>query len=175
MPTDHELPFAAPTDFELPFLDSAVAADEANGDALLDPLTGELIELTANSLIDAFERLDRHAKHVNAGLYEIRRELLKLAQGDAKTRRLRHADGRTLVLTMPAESFDQAQLKSCWNAYPNLRDELLRVERLAVNLVNWKKAAATTGDPAWMNCVKMIESARRPATAPPSVRLEQSR
>lgn len=153
---DHDLPFAT----------------EATGDALIDPLTGELIELTADQLIDAFERLDRHAKHVNAGLYEIRRELLKLAQGDAKTRRLRHADGRTLVLTLPGESWDQSKLKEVANSYPELAKEFLRIEKYAVNILAYKKAANTTSTDAYMNAVKMIRDACRPSTAPPTVRIE---
>lgn len=141
---------------------------------LIDPTTGEIVNLTdPDELIDAYERIDRHADKLDAAAFVIRQSLAKLTDGQttAKTRRVQ-GRRRKAKLEMPDQNWEQSILKECWNSYPSLRDQCLRIGKIDVKAREWAKLAETAGSPDVETFRDMVRSAMRPATALPTVKVE---
>ena len=142
---------------------------------ILDPITGELMSPTdINALLDSYERLDREDRRIVAAKMLIRAAIGDLAVLPQKTQRLRGVR-LTAVVERPDSTWDQSQLRAAWAQFPELRDEVLRIESLGVKRREFAKWRATTGDKSFADLTQMIAQAERPATGPPRVRIEEVR
>lgn len=151
----------------------------SESESILDPITGELVDVNdADSLIDAYQRLDAHDKEVYAAKRAIKLAIAALTTGEAKTRRVRGESGRNAVVTMPDDSWDQSKLKEAWNSYPKFRDEFLAISELRVQMREFKKTLNTSSsDEAFSQFQKMLIAANKGPSpgATPSVKIEEAR
>lgn len=163
-------------------LDEAKPDDKGDGDGnetqeaalIMNPLTGSLcntndIDSMLVAVVDAKKQLD------DLKCFEelLRRRLGELADGTAKTRRVR---GKVYVgkLEMADDGWDQTILKEAWNSYPQLRDEFLKIGTISVKMVEFKKLAQmSTDDVAFRSFKSMLEASVRPATGAPRVTMEK--
>jgi hypothetical protein len=139
---------------------------------IICPLTGEIVDTSdPDQLIDCFERL----KEADAQIFDAKRRvqfaLAALTEGDAKTRRVRGRRRRAKI-EMPDNGWSQSILKEAYHAYPQFRDELLRIDSVGVKAREFKKAVNETGPDDWSTFRNMIASAEQPATATPRVTVE---
>lgn len=142
---------------------------------IMNPLTGELINT------DDIDALIAAAIEVKSLLVELRffgqnlrNKALELSEGDKKTRRLR---GKTMTAKLencgsvyPVGSI----LKEAWLSYPQYREQYMRIDNIALKLVEFNKLAqTTTDDKAFQSFKDMLEravSTGSPVT--PSITLE---
>lgn len=144
-----------------------------NPTIIVCPETGESIaEDDIDGLINLVVRMKRIKANVEEADFRARQALAKLApEATTKTRRVqgRHA---VAVLEFPSTAFNQSMLKEIWNSYPNLRDQVLRLESIGVKRTEWKKLQATTGHPDLEQVKKMLAAAEFETHRPPSVKVE---
>lgn len=148
--------------------------DETTTD-LIDPTTCEVIAATdPDALIDALERIRGRKSELAAAERSIIEAIYtQVSNLDGKTRRLRGARRRCKI-TLPDASWDQPALKFIWEQYPQYRGELLRVERVGVNIREYRKALNEVGRPDFQECVRAIVNAERQPTGLPSVAIEEN-
>ena len=117
--------------------DEPAATEDSGGlqdGDIVDPTTGEIVDPTdADSLIDSFDRLKKQIDKLCQIKDTVRDRLVAMTTGDAKTRRVA-GKRRRVAVEMPSDNYDNSILKEAWNSYPGLRDEYLRVERIAPKL-----------------------------------------
>ena len=153
----------------------ATVADvmEAGPDEIQSPLDGELVDVTdIDALISLYERVDQFDKQCFRCKQLIREALGNLTEGDAKTRRVQ-GEQRKAKLEFPSDNWDQSILREAFQSYPQYRDEFLRIEKLAPRLRDVRKLINTTGSDALNTFRDMVVGARRPSTAPPTLKIEQ--
>lgn len=149
-------------------------SDELRELELTDPLTGEIVDpKDVDQLAEALQRCSAELDRLHRWHWVLRKHIAEHApDSDTKTRRVRGRRYR-LVLTYPDSCWDQSILKEAWNAYPQYRDQLLRIERIAVKKRELRKARNESGPPDWELFRKMILDAERPSNAPPTVKIEE--
>lgn len=141
-------------------------------DGIINPLTGEIVSRQdADGLIDVFDQI----KAVNDRLYAVKLELqhalYALTTGDAKTRRVQ-GKRRKAKVERPDDGFDQSILKEVWNSYPDLRDQVLKIDAIGVKKREYDKLINTSGDPS-IECFRdMISKANRGPSGTPRVTVE---
>src|SRR5262245_37265124 len=136
------------------------------------PLTGDTAE---TSDLDALARL--YSANLDLLLklraldYNLRLAIAQLAQGEGRTRR---AVGKDVIVRVetPGPDWDQATLKSLWQAGGVWAEKLLRVSQVAVNQTELNKLDQAGGTPEFIDFMAHLKSARRPASAPPRVVVE---
>lgn len=141
----------------------------------IELVDGEVIDATdPDAVIDAYEQIEALDRKVYAVKVQLKQALAVLSTGEAKTRRV-GGKRRLVVLTMPSAGWNQSVLKEAWNAYPALRDELLRVDAIAVKAREFGKAKETSKptDPAWEMMRNMIAGAETPPSGNPTVKIEK--
>lgn len=136
---------------------------------------GEIVDLhDADALISAYEKIDKIDSQVYAVKAQLKQALGALTEGDKKTRRVA---GRTrvAVITMPSGSWNNSKLKEAWNAYPQLRDQYLRIDSVAVKAVefNKTKSMAVVDNPPLETFIAMVAAAEQPPSGNPSVKIEK--
>ena len=136
--------------------------------------TGELIDVTdADALIDHVN----HCRREVGKLMDLKRRceqaLTEMSDGDAKTRRIITAKGRTLKLEFPSATFQSALLLEAWNSYPDHRDTYLRIGTIAASRREINKLRETTGAIDFEQFKKMVLRAERESDAPPKVTIEK--
>lgn len=147
---------------------AAEAPEDPRDTHIIDLITGELIDnKSRDDLIEAWERLAGKFDE----LYDYRRELIASLNQfvEPKGKRTQYVRGKTrkMKVTLPDRKFDQSQLKEAFNSYPKYRDEMLRIDRLAVKLTEFKKAIKTSGEKDWSMFRDMVKEAEQPPTANP--------
>ena len=125
-----------------------------------------------DELIDCLERVNKHDSRIYACKQHIRMALAKLAEGEAKTRRVR-GKRRRAKLEFPGSSWNQSILKEAWNSYPSLRDQALRIGTVDVRAREFAKIRNESGPADFEQFKGMILSAEKPSTAPPTVTIEE--
>lgn len=142
---------------------------------ITDPLTGNVVAVgDIDGLADLFEKLVAVEDRIFLAKRDIKSALLawtSLEGIDTKTRRIR-GTRRRIKLEMPGPGWEQSILKEAWNAYPVLRDELLRVEKIAVKLREFGKVSNEAGPADFQQFVAMVKSAERSPSGMPSVSVE---
>jgi len=139
---------------------------------IIDPTTGEVIDpANADSLIDAYERIKEKNDICYSVLLSIRHAMASLTVGDAKTRRIQ-GKRRKAKLEMPSDSWEQAKLREAWNEYPDLRDQVLKIDTIGVRMTEYKKLVNTAGDATVEEFRDVITSANRGPTGSPTVKIE---
>lgn len=153
--------------------ESADASTDDPTQEFIDPLTGEVIDLTdADALIDCFERIKAQDSAIYVAKQIVQRAIANLSEGTAKTRRVRGHRRRAKV-EMPDAGWDQSKLKEAYNAYPQFRDELLSISSLRVKLREFKKVVNEKG-PEDFQCFKgIVQAAELPPSGTPRVTVEQ--
>lgn len=142
-------------------------------DALLHPLTGELLEDDTDLL---WEQYEESAEMIRR-LYDFKARLaVRLAAkttGEAKTRFINRHDQPRIKVEFPSDSFRQDIVREAWNAYPQFREPYLRIATLAVNLVEYKKLINEAGTPDFMMFRKILMDANQGPKGLPRISLEQ--
>lgn len=147
---------------------------EAVNSELLDPVTGECIDLSdPDAIIDAWEATSRALETLHSYKSALTKRLDEMAQaGDGKTKRLR-GQRRQVKIVAADDSYNQSILKEAYHAYPAFRDEFLRIDSLALKLREWKKAVGTTGPADFESFKSLITSASRGPTHAPRIHIEE--
>lgn len=164
------------TDLDLDEPPPAASRTVSFGDAaeIFDPTNGELIDPTnADALIEAFVRIREFDSRLFAAKRAVQAALLALSDGDStsKTRRVRGRVHRA-KLTLPSDGWSQPLLKEAWHAYPQFRDEVLRIDAIGVKAREFAKFKNETGPEDWSQFKRMVEGASQPATAMPTITVE---
>ncbi len=138
------------------------------------PLTGEQMPINdIDALAMSYSRITDHINRVDATRQRIRQVFaMQAAEQTTKTRRVLGRDA-VVKLTMPDDSWDNGILKEAWNDFPDQRDRILRIERIAVQKREYAKVKDATGDDAMTALLGMVSDARRESTALPSVTIER--
>ena len=161
----------SPADLQ-PLDPSGPIVDDHDGPELLDPTTGELIALSdIDGLIDAYERIDKADRACYKAKLAIREAIFGHSEGTAKTRRVR-GKRRQVKLTMPSETWDQSMLREGYFAYPQFRDEFLRIVQLAPKMREYKKLVNTSGRPELETFRNILTKAERPPSGTPTLAIE---
>lgn len=151
------------------------AASESDATPHIIMPDGEAIDATdADALIAAYERIARMNDTVYAVTVQIKQALGAMTEGTAKTRRVA-GKSRVAVLTMPGNTWNNSKLKEAYNAYPQLREQYLRIESVAVKAVEFNKTRnmAVVDNPPLETFLSMVASAEQPASGNPSVKVEK--
>lgn len=140
---------------------------------IVDPLTGEVIDREdADALIDAFERINEHAKEVYAAKTDVASAIADLTSGDAKTRRVK-GQRRKAKVEMPSATWNQSKLKEAFNAYPQHRDDYLKIGSISPKLTPIKQMESTTGEKDFQMFRSLVLGAKREPTGAPRVTIEE--
>lgn len=97
--------------------------------------------------------------------------LLKMTSGDKKTRRIEGARRRAKI-ELASDSWDNKQLRAVWDKCPELRDRCLKIEKIGVQITEYKKLTGTTGTPELNKFVAAVVAANRGPTGTPTVTVE---
>lgn len=150
----------------------SILSQLANPTEVVDPW-GECISLTdPDSLIDAYERISNFDAKCFAVKQQIRQALGNLTEGDAKTRRVQ-GKRRKAKVEFPGTKWDQSKLKEAWNSYPQLRDQVLKIDTIGVKSTEYKKLVNTAGAPEVETFRNIVTSAASESDALPTVKVEQ--
>lgn len=154
---------------------ATVSADTSADAAIIDPTTGELVELhDVDQLIDCLERVEAHDRLIYSIKSQVKQAIAALAdrKDDAKTVRVR-GHRRRAKIEFPGTTWDNSKLKEAWHSYPNLRDQALRIEKIAPMLREVNKMRGESGPPDFEQFKRMILGAEKPSTANPTVTIEE--
>ena len=139
----------------------------------VSPIDGQVIDITnVDELADAFELANLANDTLQRWRGVLKERLAALREGDQKTQRVR-GQRRIVKITGPSEKIDNTILKEAWNSYPDLRDEFLRIEKIAIKKREFAKAAVTSGTDSFNNFVGMIRSAISEPTSLSTVTIEK--
>lgn len=125
-----------------------------------------------DDLVTLYETMQREYKQLESQLHTIRQLLTAMSMGDKKTRRLQ-GKSRRVKLTMPDDSWDQDALRSAWFDFPQYAEKALRIDRLSPRLIELKKWENMSGAKDFEVCKKLVLGARRPASRPASITIEE--
>lgn len=141
--------------------------------SIADPTTGELISITdVDELASALNRINRIVASMSAAQMEIRAAIAFLAQGEGQTLRVRGAKHRCRV-ELPDDHLEQSVLRSAWDKYPGIADQVLKVERIGLKKTEWKKWQNERGPLEFEQCKAEIKSAISPSMSIPKVTVEE--
>jgi hypothetical protein len=141
---------------------------------LLNPLTEAIIPPDdVDQMIDAYQEMKAFGDRLYAAQIAIRTKLAAITEGqtEAKTRRVQ-GRRRKAKIEMPSPGWDQSILKEAWNAYPQLRDQCLKIDTVGVKAREWKKLAETAGVPEVETFRDMIKAAVKPPKGVPTIEIE---
>lgn len=145
---------------------------------ILNPFDGEVIDLNAaesmdvDALLTLYERLDRINKQAYSVMIRVREKLASMTEGDAATRRVRGVR-RVAKVAMPSVSFESAALKSLWNEFPDLREQVLKIESIGVQMREYAKLVNTSSDDArFVEFRDKLTKACRGRVGTPSITIE---
>ncbi len=136
------------------------------------PIRGEVIGVdSADGLIDAFE----FVKAKEAELYACKRLIIaaldKLGTSEATTKRVQ-GERRRVKIEAPKIGWDQSKLKIVYEAFPELRDQALRIESVGVDKRKWDMVQRTSGPEVFEQFKGRIAEACKGPTGSPSVTIE---
>lgn len=101
--------------------------------------------LGIDDLADLLQKVRQQIEALRGTERQVVEQLAALATAGGRTRRLRGLKVR-LKIEMPDDAWDQARLRSLWHNYPHERGKALRIDRLGVNLVEYKKILGESGE-----------------------------
>ena len=140
---------------------------------LTDPFTTELIDTdNAAHLIDALERVKVRQESLAAWRLVIEEAIARKARHEAKTERV-CGQRRQVVVEFPGVDFDQATLKRLWTSRPDVAPQVLRIERVGVQLREYDKLHRMSGPAAFEEFRRELIAAERPSNRKPSIRIEK--
>lgn len=135
---------------------------------------GEIVDgADADWLIREYVRWDERYRMAGAARRQLAYALERLTKGEAKTRRVEGLKYRAKV-ELPADSYNQGKLRSAWNAYPKLRDRLLRIESLGVRKRELAKLVATAGPADLEQFTRMVAEANDGPRGTPRITVERA-
>lgn len=147
--------------------------------SIVDPFEGEIIDLNAaessdvDALITLYEKLDRINGQAYAVMLRIRERLANMAEGDAKTRRVR-GKNRVAKIELSDVRFESAVLKQLWEEFPKLRDECLKIDAIGVKAREYAKLATTASDdPQFTAFRDRLTAACKGRTGTPALKIEK--
>lgn len=139
---------------------------------LVHPFTGEIIDpKNADQLIDAYEQLKEVSDRAYGMLTRLKLAMAELTEGSAKTRRLQ-GKRRKAKIEMPSDGWDQSILREAWHSFPQLREQVLKIDTIGVKMVEYKKLVNTSGAPEVETFRNMVTAANRGPCGNPSVKVE---
>jgi hypothetical protein len=142
---------------------------------VVSPIDGQIVDGNdIDGLITLYERLDAHDKEVYAAKLHIRQLLQGMSEGDGstKTRRVR-GKHRQAKIEMPDDSWDQSVLKEAFFAFPQFRDEFIRIDRLAPKMKEVKKLANMSGADDLRTFRDMLLAANRGPSGVATIKIEK--
>lgn len=125
-----------------------------------------------DGLIDLYETLTNERNQLDSVIYSIRTMIQAASAGEKKTRRVQ-GERRRVKLEMPPDSWDQAALKTAWHDFPQHAERLLRIDRLSPRLREVAKLENTSGTRDFQVFRGIILGARREATRPATITIEE--
>lgn len=141
------------------------------------PLTGEIVNThDADELAAAWLRMKEQEQRLDIFKQQLCDGLMSLATlptDGSKTCRVRGSQCR-IKLELPKDYWDNAILKEAFLAYPHLRDAYLRIERVAVKAVEYKKMLHESGTPDFEQFRKMVCAANLGPRGLPYVTIEET-
>lgn len=150
----------------------ADASDPADAE-IINPFDGELVAVDdVDGLIDLYEKMKRVSDQAYGVMQLIRRAAGNLAKGDTKTRRLQ-GERRKAKVTRANDSWDQSILKEAFFSFPNLRDQVLKIDSVGVKLREYEKLKSTSGSPDVETFRDMVVRANRGVTGLPTIEIEE--
>ena len=151
---------------------SEPAADPIPDD-VMNPFTGEMTRLDdIDGLIGLYEGLDKVNKQAYAVMVRVREVLAAKAEGDSKTRRV-CGERRKAKLEFPSESFTQRELRTIWEDYPDLRDQVLKIDEIGVSLREYRKLVNTSGPERFMEFRDKLTRACKGCVGLPTLKIEE--
>jgi len=137
-----------------------------------DPTTGELVPVDdVDALLECYGRVKAMNDRCYAVQLAIRNKLWAMTEGDNKTRRIvgrRHK----AKLTQADDGWDNSILLEAFNAYPNLRDQCLKIGTIKVMAREFKKLVNTSGPADFEQFRNMVSKAHRGPSGTPALSLE---
>lgn len=138
------------------------------------PVTGEVVSRTdVEGLAETLDRIDHQLGELRAAQNVVRQAIGERAHGKARTERVMGEQGSVLRVEWPDDSWDQPTLKRVYES--GYGKELLRIARVEIDKRAYKKAQGTMGPADYERVKAEIESARRPPSQAPRVRIEKLR
>lgn len=151
---------------------SEPAADPIPDD-VMNPFTGEMTRLDdIDGLIGLYEGLDKVNKQAYAVMVRVREVLAAKAEGDSKTRRV-CGERRKAKLEFPSESFTQRDLRTIWEDFPDLRDQVLKIDEIGVSLREYRKLINTSGPERFMEFRDKLTRACKGCVGLPTLKIEE--
>ena len=149
------------------------AAVEPIPDDVMNPFTGEMTRLDdIDGLITLYEGLDEVNKQANAVMVRVREVLAAKAEGDSKTRRV-CGEHRKAKLEFPSESFTQRDLRTIWEEFPDLRDQVLKIDEIGVSLREYRKLVNTSGGERFTEFRDRLTRACKGCVGLPTLKVEE--
>lgn len=142
-------------------------------DDVMNPFTGEMTRLDdIDGLIGLYEGLDKVNKQAYAVMVRVREVLAAKAEGDSKTRRV-CGERRKAKLEFPSESFTQRDLRTIWEDFPDLRDQVLKIDEIGVSLREYRKLINTSGPERFMEFRDKLTRACKGCVGLPTLKVEE--
>lgn len=133
------------------------------------PFAGEIIEPDSiDQLCQMLLRVKQEIDKLRMFEYDIRSLLWILTTGETKTRHLK-TDLYEAKLVQADDRWTQSTLKELAKMDPEQAGVYLRIAQYAVNIREFKKGLATSGNERFTKFMEKLKSARQPATSPPTV------
>ena len=174
------------------FGDDGEDGDNPLGDGMLaDPVGFALVDTNdIDSLYRSLMTTFKTKKLCDEWIAELKRRIAEFSDefmaafadrqaGDPttpKTFRVRGKD-KTYIVEMPGDYWDQRTLKAAWAdpRFEDIRDEILRVDRIAPQMTSFKKAVRTDStDPLFRSFVEEVRAAFRGPSGSPMIKLDEN-
>ncbi len=141
---------------------------------LIDPVDGRLIEADdADALIESLETADAANATLQSWRGNLKRRLANMRpETDTKTQRVR-GKTRTVKIVNQSDYISSPILESAWNAYPQFREEFLKVAGYKIKVREFKKALTTAGEPDFNTFCKVVASAVTKNEGVPKITIEE--
>ncbi len=134
--------------------------------------TGQVLDdQDVDVLLDHWEFLRARKAEIELTLAAITAAVASRAQGHGKTLRVR-GERRRVKVELPGDHFNQGKLKGIYESFLWAK-EYLRIDRLAVNLVEYKKLLNETGNGPFMRFREELVSANEGPKGSPRLVLEE--
>lgn len=141
---------------------------------IVDPTTGEIVNDTdVDELAEALLRIQDAAGRMWDVARAIKTKIADMAQHGVTTK-TKHLRGQKYVAEVVDGDLQWSQplLKKAWAEFPQeVRDELLRIGEVAVNMRSYKLWQATSGSPEFEKQKRQLQLAKI-GQAPPSVKVK---
>jgi hypothetical protein len=140
----------------------------------IDPITGECVDRDdPDALLAAYERVKRFEAVLGVFKQELAWAITRRSPPDGGPTRWLHGRDRRARVQMPADVWDQRQLRELWHAYPRFSESVLRIRTLRVRLRAWRKQAQQRGSPDFETFKAMLQAANLGPRGTPRIILDE--